>query len=340
MTRSGTSQSRNSTLICPSQVLAPVIIASYPANNKAQLCFLHSSTPAYDTPHANTPIMDSMRPLSNSLPRTRRRLDQPELLADFKAAALSVTNLYKSAAASQEKARAAGYQDAIEDLLAFLDKEDMGLMDGEGWRVRQWATERLPEDAVGLGKKAESEDDGEEELKAEERSSSPEVQRKPQAVPAMAMSSSDLTDENPRRSAKSEPPPDQLPTADTFTFTSNYAYPTNHDREGMDVDTATTINSSTPSTPHATSSETTTPASVRIMARPNRGRHTNHNRQRGTHNSNANGPTINLNLGTGAGSKRKLPYSDFFDISGINFEGGDRKDGSGGRGGGKRGRFV
>ena len=283
--------------------------------------------------------MDSMRPLSNSLPPARRRLDQPALLADFKAAALSVTNLYKTAAAAQDKARVAGYQDAIEDLLSFLDREELGLMDGEGWRVRQWATERLSEDAGGMAKKVESEDDVEEETKLEDRSSSPEVQRKVQSIPALAMSSSELTEENSRRSTKSEPPPDQLPTIDSFTFRSNHAYPTNHDRETMDIDNAI-IASSTPSTPHAISSETTTPASVRVTTRPNRRAHTNHNRQRGTNNSNMNGGTINLNLGAGAGSKRKLPYSDFFDISGINFEGSERKDGSGGRGGGKRGRFV
>ena len=281
-----------------------------------------------------------MRPLSYSLPPARRRLDHPALLADFKAAALSVTNLYKTAAASQDKARAAGYQDAIEDLLSFLDREELGLMDGEGWRVRQWATERLSEDAGGMAKKAESEDDVDEDTKVEDRSSSPEVQRKAQPVPTMAMSSSELTEDNPRRSAQSEPPPDQIPTIDNFTFRSNHAYPTNHDREKMDLDSAAIITSSTPSTPHATSSETTTPASVRVMARSNRRAHTNHNRQRGANNSNLNGATINLNLGAGTGSKRKLPYSDFFDISGINFEGSDRTDGSSGRGGGKRGRFV
>lgn len=279
-----------------------------------------------------------MRPLTNSLPPARRRLDQPELLTDFKAAALSVTTLYRTAAAAQDKARAIGYQDAIEDLLSFLDREELGLMDGEGWRVRQWATERLSEEAGGLAKKAETDDEADEETKMEERSSSPETQRKPQPVPAMAMSSSELTEENSRRTAKSEPPPDQLPTMDSFSFRTSHAYPTNHDREAMDMDTSANVTSSTPTTPHPTSSEAPTPASVRITARANR--RTNHNRQRGANNAN-NGATINLNLGAGAGSKRKLPYSDFFDVSGINLDNADRKDGGGGgKGGGKRGRFV
>ena len=278
-----------------------------------------------------------MRPLTNSLPPARRRLDQPELLTDFKAAALSVTTLYRTAAAAQDKARATGYQDAIEDLLSFLDREELGLMDGEGWRVRQWATERLSEEAGGMAKKAETDDEAEEEAKMEERSSSPEIQRKVQPVPAMAMSSSELTEENSRRSAKSEPPPDQLPTMDNFSFRTSHIYPTNHDREAMDMDTTATVTSSTPTTPHAASSEAPTPASVRFTARARR---TNHNRQRGANHGNSNGATtVNLNLGAGAGSKRKLPYSDFFDVSGINFDNTDKKDG-GGKGPGKRGRYV
>jgi len=36
-----------------------------------------------------------------------------------------------------------------------------------------------------------------------------------------------------------------------------------------------------------------------------------------------------------------MPYPDLFDISGMNNDGHDRRDGQGGgRGGGKRGRFV
>lgn len=278
--------------------------------------------------------MDSMRHLSTSLPRTRRRQDQPELLGDFRAAALSVTNLYKSAAASQDRARAAGYQDALDELLAFLDRENLGLMDGEGWRVRQWATERLDD---GAQKPAVSDD--EEEVVQEE-------QKKPAAAP---VPSSEPTDAAmaPRRTAVSEPPqaplqaqtpPPQshanpyasVPSIDDFTFRSSHAYPTNHDRgqiqQSMDLDATTPTTSTPPST-----------ESVRIISRPARGRHTNHQRQR------LNGtPAVSLNLTGAAGSKRKWPYQDFFDISGFNgFEGKDGKEGGGGGGkGGKRGRHV
>ena len=250
-----------------------------------------------------------------------------------------MTNLYKSAAASQEKARTTGYQDALDDLLAFLDKENLGLMDGEGWRVRQWATERLVDDGSTELQRQSAGDDGEAEAR---RELSPEAERKPQPH-AIPTSPSELAEDTSpqRRTAISEPPveiraPVQVPSLEDFTFrSSTHAYPTNHEREaaGMDLD----------NTPNTTASTPSSTESVRFITRPTRGRHTNHLRPRGTGTS-----TINLNLGAGAGSKRKMPYPDFFDISG--FEGQERKDGSGsgggggggGRGGvgGKRGRHA
>lgn len=281
--------------------------------------------------------MDSMRHLSTSLPRTHRRNDAPELLADFKAAALSVTNLYKTAAASQTKAREAGYQDALEDLLAFLDHENLGLMDGEGWRVRQWATERWVDDARladgqqrhGSDEETEEEAHGQQHARAESRSSSPEMQRK---APCGQHISSEADEPMPetRRTAASEPPQMQTqpPATDVFTFRSNQAYPTNHDREGgMELDAVSMPSSTTESTP----------ANVRLVPRQP-GRSKNHSR-RG--NNTAPTTTLNFNLGAGAGSKRKMPYAEFFDVSGSNFDRSqDGKDGGSGGRSGKRGRHV
>lgn len=301
-----------------------------------------NSTPLTYTTEG-THVMDSMRHLSTSLPPTRRRRQQdaPELLNDFRAAALSVTNLYKSAAASQEKARAAGYQDALDDLLAFLDKENLGLMDGEGWRVRQFATERLIDDGSAPGQQQqkqgsdeEVEDEGQAQQasRADSRSSSPEMQRK---AAVWQPDSSELGEETieAKRTATSEPPQLQLPshppTSNAFTFRSSTAYPSNHDREGtMDVDASTTH----------TSPPESSPASVRLIPR-NRARHAHGSKRAG------NNPTHNFNLGSGAGSKRKMPYPDFFDISGFNIDGSNgHGNGSGGKegrgGGGKRGKHV
>src|SRR5450432_3759901 len=113
--------------------------------------------------------MDSMRSLNTSLPGaspSKQQMPEPpeQLLSAFKAAALSVTKLYKTAAVDLARARSEGYQDALDELLAFLDKEDIGLTDGEGWRIRRWATERLD---------VESED----EPGQPERGSSPVLER-------------------------------------------------------------------------------------------------------------------------------------------------------------------
>ena len=296
--------------------------------------------------------MDSMRHLSTSLPGSRQRTDDstPDILGDFKAAALSVTNLYKTAAKSQERARAAGYQDALDDLLSMLDKENLGLMDGEGWRVRQWATERLDGERTSAPKQAtdtssnmaDDEDDGSTAKDDDERSSSPEVQRKPQHHP-LANSSSDLAEDettSQHRRVVSEPPQQHTcaPLQGDFTFHSSHAYPSNHERD-MELDNSSTTpqHQSTTGTSNPSSTET-----VRIIPRSS-GRSNNRHNKRNNNTAEGRLPTLNFNLGTGAGSKRKLPYPDFFDISGIN-ESGDRKDGNGGSNGngrgGKRGRHV
>lgn len=277
--------------------------------------------------------MDSMRHLSSSLPR-RRNEQSHHLLSDFKAAALSVTNLYKTAAAENKAAREAGYQDALDDLLAFLDKENMGLMDGEGWRVRRWATERL-DDAP---RASEDEEEAPREETVETRSSSPEAQRKP-ATPTI---SSELAEDTESRRASEPPqhaqamaPPTSVPVLNDFTFSSGQTYPTNHDR--ADLPTANQHNHTGMEVDNASSS-TSTPntSTVRITPKPSRSRLSRNRENRGPA-----GTTFNFNLGSGAGNKRKIPYPDFFDISGTGTADGadrDRKDGSGR--GGKRGRHV
>ena len=318
-----------------------------PSSNNNNPPSPHPSLRLVRPPDTNVPppdirgTMDSMRHLSTSLPQTRRRRnDAPELLADFKAAALSVTNLYKTAAASQSKARDAGYQDALDDLLAFLDRENMGLMDGEGWRVRQWATERLVDDGrvpdqqqrQSSDEEAEEDVQGQRPQRAESRSSSPEVHRK---VPPMQNSSSEVEDNTlERRTTASEPPQSQPPSNENFTFRSSHAYPTNHDREsGMDLD-PTQTNASTSTTTPAENA----PPNVRLVSRAH-GRGKNHHSRRG--NNAAPTATLNFNLGAGAGSKRKMPYQDFFDISGFSTDRSqDGKDGKDGERGGKRGRHV
>jgi hypothetical protein len=172
----------------------------------------------------------------------------------------------------------------------------------------------------------------EEDKEDEERGSSPEAPRKqhPLAVASSDFSEADIQ----QRRVVSEPPvlapPSQqqhqpTPRQSDFTFQSTHAYPTNHDRDAstdMEMEATTPPTFTSPSSAEA----------VRIIPRPSRlNRHGTHNRR-----AENRGPTLNFSLGAGAGGKRKMPYSEYFDIHGLND--GDRKDGSGGRGGGKRSR--
>lgn len=141
--------------------------------------------------------------------------DSPEQLLDvFKAAALSVTKLYKTSAQIESRARTDGYQDCIEDLLSFLDKEDIGLCDGEGWRIRRWATERLNGRGATL---PESEDEADKR----ERTVSPEMTRQQPEPPSDA--ATPLEPSSP--STPQEPYSFTVPSSDSFTFESSHQYP-------------------------------------------------------------------------------------------------------------------
>jgi hypothetical protein len=139
--------------------------------------------------------------------------DSPEQLLDvFKAAALSVTKLYKQSAAAEARARTDGYQDCVDDLLAFLDKQNIGLDDGEGWRIRRWATERLD------GRQASV--DSDEDVEKAERTSSPEVTRthdEPQRTGSAPPTVVAPVNEEPERF--------RLPAQENFTFSSPHPYP-------------------------------------------------------------------------------------------------------------------
>ncbi|KAL1978728.1 hypothetical protein VTN31DRAFT_1587 [Thermomyces dupontii] len=269
--------------------------------------------------------MDSMRSLNTSLPSTPHPPEQ--LLQAFKAAALSVTNLYKSAAADQAQVRQAGYQEAIEDLLAFLDRENLGLSDGEGWKIRQWATERLE----GAGTAASDSDDEEKSA----RSSSPAAARKehPDNDPRSITARRESRPSEPQQPSASEQPSTTSSSSSSedsnvttrppmFTFTAGPPFP---QFPTQDIDMQTSDNT----TPSSTMSQGESPAvSVSVLPRNSRSlaRHNSLSRQAGRSSTKEPPATI--------GSKRKLPYQDFFDITGLN-----GRDFFGG-GGSKRGRFA
>ena len=278
--------------------------------------------------------MDSMRSLNTSLPGTsppkqQQQADNREdLLSAFRAAALSVTKLYKTATTEQGKARNDGYQDALDDLLLFLDKENIGLSDGEGWKIRRWATERLD------GRSAPQTAESDEEVPDRASSRSPALSRSQQpartqsiprsirtASPEQQHESNALSHNIPPVIEEEDEPIEttqittfSVPSQSTFTFRAPQQYPQDADVIVSDLD-------STPrDVPQRTSSSGTLSGS----------RVTNSSSRSNARRANGRGATT---IGRGAGQKRKNNF-DFSDFFGIDL-GKDRQGG-----GGKRGRFA
>ncbi|KAF2686152.1 hypothetical protein K458DRAFT_298545 [Lentithecium fluviatile CBS 122367] len=256
--------------------------------------------------------MDSMRSLNTSLPKTRRRqpAPQPDTHQSFRSAALTVTNLYKAALADIDRSRSDGYQDALEDLIGFLDKENLGVGDGEGWRIRQWAMERLD---GGLPVQSTS-DSGDEELAEEQRarSSSPVMERnsspdETRSVESIAATSHQRCDSAPPPVSASPTEADEVPLPPMFQFSSPQAYPSTSTSDNPSYDFPA--------------------AARRAFPTPRRPSH------RSSSRSLQRSAAQNLfSLGSGAGQKRKIVH-DFFN---VDFN--DRRDGPGG--GPKRGRMT
>ena len=248
----------------------------------------------------------------------------PDLLAAFRTAALSVTNLYKAAATSDSSSHQAGYQDALEDLLAFLDKENLGLQDGEGWRVRQWATEKYDRD-LPANQNNDSDDEPTETEK--ERSASPT--RSSNSVDEESGGSTVL----PPRAASApaqETQPQQLlseqpSTQETPMYRFTGGPPTPQDTPMQAFDSSPQVEASEPSI-LAQSSDS--PIRLEVVGRGSRTPHRHGGPRHGTRHA-------TRDFTFTAGTKRKLQFPDFFDISNL----GPSGDGSNGRGG-KKGRFA
>jgi hypothetical protein len=254
--------------------------------------------------------------------------ESPEQLLDvFRAAALSVTKLYKTSAAAQTKARNEGYQDCLEDLLVFLDKHNIGVGDGEGWQIRRWATERFDRDGVTQSIESEDEVEKNEPVSSPElhRDShtplpttqpEPEIQRDsapPAPASAPALTLAPITAQ--ATEARASPAPIQpitVPSQDNFTFQSSVAYPQDTDLSMANLDLS--------------DSRANASAHHHGTSRISRSRNNRNGLQR---------PRNTTHIGRGAGQKRKLNIAEIFDLGSI---GG--KDLFGGNGGGKRSRHA
>ncbi|KAI9768849.1 MAG: hypothetical protein M1840_004663 [Geoglossum simile] len=297
--------------------------------------------------------MDSMRSLNTSLPVSsppkQSTGEPPELLLQaFKSAALSVTTLYKLAAAEPDRARKEGYQEALDDLLQFLDRENLGLGDGEGWRVRQWATAGKAEGRDCASGAAVSDSD-------DERA---EAQKRARSLSPVAQQSGNLQERLQNQQTTRQPSPIRIGSAppavpaqqpqqqqqshlsrpELFTFRSPIPLPqySDSDIELPDHDIFSGPSSQSPSDGFQFQQQSNAP-SLRVGVVP---RTTRSSTRLSTHNArsmiNSRSSTSIGALGAGAGFKRRLPFGEFFDLGSLE---NNRKDNFGGGNGTKRGRL-
>jgi hypothetical protein len=263
-----------------------------------------------------------MRSLNTSLPHPRPQPPE-QLLAAFKTAALSITNLYKTAVTDQSSSRQAGYQDALDDLLSFLDKENLGVQDGEGWRIRQWATERFERTSYGQQSSESDDERGDTEKRA--RSSSPALERK------TSLDAPGLRDESPASSpmrTESAPVPASTQVeAEPTDRTAFFRFTAGPSPEMQIQSTESPVPAQQGHEGESTSE--TAPIRVEVV---NRGSRTSRKINSSRHNTRASNHEFTFT----SGSKRKFQFPEFFDIS--NVSNGRERDNFGG--GGKRGRFV
>ena len=283
-----------------------------------------------------------MRSINTSLPQSprKRRSRHPpvQTIQAFKTAALEVANLYRAAASDHQAARHSGYQEALDDLLAFLDRENIGLDDGEGWRVRQWATERLDDSVTTLA--SNDSDDEPTEQETGRKSLSPtnhrsleeeaSVKSPTSAPPAQSAlhnepTSSDLT------TTTSTSTESTVHSSDEFSFRSNVPYPAEVDMLGSE-----SLPRMQPSTtsrmqlrPQSRANTQTSPLRVEVVSRTSNPSH------KGAHNPRPSSkPAVSNRTTTSAvGNKRRITIADLFSLGDLD----EFKDIQGG--GGKRARF-
>ena len=268
--------------------------------------------------------MDSMRSLNTSLPQPWSAPPE-QLLQAFKTAALSVTNLYKMTVTDQQSSRQAGFQDALDDLLSFMDKENLGLQDGQGLRIRQWATERF--ERSSHGQQSSESDDERGDTEKNSSPSLPVLERKPsQEAPVIR----DESPESPPTQTESAPHPASTQTEPQSTDRSSFfrftAAPSS-EIQMQSMDTPVAIQQQGYGSEIANSE--TSPIRVEVV---NRGSRPAHRSAGSRHNTRASNREITFT----ASSKRKFQFPELFDISNV----GNWRDRDSPGGGGKRGRFV
>lgn len=205
------------------------------------------------------------------------RHESPEQLIDvFKAAALSVTKLYKSSVAAESRARQDGYQDCLDDLLTFIDKEAASLGDAGLNRLRRWAADRRDGRDTTL-----STSESEDETDKGDSNPSPDTTNAPNSASSSASSVTQHMQPPVENSTPANVIPPQhfvVPSQD-FTFQSEHQYP---NIATLDL------------------SDTRSHGGV------------SHAQQRTSRNRSNKSGIRPSHLGRGAGTKRRMDFDDFF----------------------------
>ncbi|RSM03690.1 hypothetical protein CEP52_007266 [Fusarium oligoseptatum] len=155
--------------------------------------------------------MENMRGVTAGSGRQSAQQESPEQLLDvFKAAALSVTKLYKTSAAAQSKPGPMG-----------IRTETTGTGDGDGSKIRRWVRERLD------GRESSSPNtESEDEIDKAETSSSPELTRPNTVAQQMSQMRTDSAPPSiPPTTTVEEQTPLVVPSQDNFTFQAAHPYP-------------------------------------------------------------------------------------------------------------------
>ncbi|KAG8529461.1 uncharacterized protein KY384_006098 [Bacidia gigantensis] len=258
--------------------------------------------------------MESMKSLNNSLPSQSQKKGsgqkQEDLLQVFKSAALSVTNLYRTAEANDTRSRQAGYQEALDELLTFLDRENIGLDDGEGWKIRRWATARLDDQPA----RRTSSDSEEEKQESMGRAATPPQAKSTRSNVVESGQPRQAPEQSPSRELTTPPVEavnNSQPLSDVFTFRSMHPYPIDTEMPSpgsMKIE----LSSAEP----RIQAQSPQPIAVNVLPRGSK-------TPRGTRHAQRSVP--GRGLGSGAGSKRKVTFDDFFDVGVLDTAGSSKR---------------
>lgn len=198
-----------------------------------------------------------------------------QLLGIFKAAALSVTHLYRSSIAAETRARVDGYNDCLDDLLLFLDKEGAGMSEHGLMKLRKWASDRR-EKRDSSPQTAESEDEADKTEPTSQPAPTSTTSTTSTDIQQPALTETSMTQSNEPPAEDSRPPEFIVPTQDNFTFQTDHQYP---NIELLDLSDSRTMN---------------------------------HHSRSQRHRTGKTGPRSSGPLGRGAGAKRRMDFDDFF----------------------------